>query len=78
MQFLALTGLSLAVIFVLGITYLSVRRFKPRMSPEAFKHMYMHSLIRTASWAVASYLIWFILVSPILFLVLRNVFHLKI
>lgn len=76
MQFLPLTGLLLAVLFVLGVTYLSVRRFRPRMSAEAFKHLYMHSLIRTTSWAVGSYVIWFILISPILSVILHNL-HVK-
>jgi hypothetical protein len=76
MQFIPLTGLLLAVLFVLGVTYLSVRRFRPRMSAEAFKHLYMHNLIRTTSWAVGSYVVWFILISPILSLILHNL-HVK-
>lgn len=78
MQLLALVGLLIGVLFVLGVTYLSVRRFRPRMSGEAFRHLYLHNLIRTAGWAVGTYLVWFILISPILTLVLQNVFHLKI
>jgi hypothetical protein len=76
MQFIPLAGLLLAVLFVLGITYLSVRRFRPHMSAEAFKHLYMHNLIRTTSWAVGSYVIWFILISPILSMILHNL-HVK-
>lgn len=48
------------------------------MSGEAFSHLYLHNLIRTAGWAVGTYLVWFILISPILTLVLQNVFHIKI
>ncbi|GAC1349920.1 MAG: hypothetical protein NVSMB27_27540 [Ktedonobacteraceae bacterium] len=65
-QFLALFGLLISVLIVLTVTYLSVRRFRPRMSLDAFRHLYVHSLIRTAGWAVGSYLVWFILIASIL------------
>ncbi|GAC1342173.1 MAG: hypothetical protein NVSMB27_00690 [Ktedonobacteraceae bacterium] len=74
-QFLALIGLLVGVLFVLGVSYLSVRRFRPRLSTDAFKRLYMQNLIRTAGWAVGGYLLWFILVWPILNIVLANVFH---
>ncbi len=78
MQFEALAGLLIGVLFVLGVTYLSVRRFRPHMSGDAFKRLYTHNLIRTAGWAVGGYLVWFILLSPIVYDILRNVFHLKV
>ena len=76
MQFLALFGLLLSVIILLGITYLSVRRFRPHMSADAFKHLYGQRLLRAAGWAVGTYLISFILIVPIIDLVLHNL-HVK-
>lgn len=65
-QFLALFGFTLSVLIILGVTYFTVRRFRTRMSSSAFKQLYMKNLLRTAGWAVGSYLVWFILLSPIL------------
>lgn len=78
MQFLALGGLLLSTLIVLGVTYLSVRRFRTRRSGQAFRNLYLQRLLRTSAWAVGTYALWFILISPILYLVLRNVFHLHI
>ena len=76
MQFLALFGLFLSVIIILGFTYLSVRQFRSRMSREAFRRVYVQRLIRTGGWAVGTYLISFILIVPIIDLILHNL-HVK-
>lgn len=76
MQFLALFGLLISVLILLGFTYLSVRQFRSRMSSEAFKRVYVQRLIRTAGWAVGTYLISFILLVPIIDLILHNL-HVK-
>jgi len=78
LQFEALAGLLIGVLIVLGVAYLSVRRFRPHMSGDAFKRLYLQNLTRTAGWAVGAYLVWFILLSPIVYAVLRHVFHLKV
>ena len=76
MQFLALFGLLLSVIILLGFTYLSVRQFRSRMSGEAFRRVYVQRLLRTAGWAVGTYLVSFILLVPIINLILHNI-HVK-
>src|SRR5712691_7420852 len=76
MQFLALFGLSLSVLILLGFTYLSVRQFRSRMSGEAFRRVYVQRLIRTGGWAVGTYLVSFILIVPIIYLILHNL-HVK-
>ena len=75
-QFLALFGLFLSVAILFGFTYLSVRRFRPHMSPDAFKRLFGRRLMRTAGWAVGTYLISFILLVPIINLILHNL-HVK-
>ena len=76
MQFLALFGLLLSVVILLGFTYLSVRKFRRHMPGEAFKRLYKQRLLRSASWAVGTYLISFILIVPIIDLILHNL-HVK-
>jgi len=76
MQFLALFGLFLSVIIILGFTYFSVRQFRSRMSREAFRRVYVQRLIRTGGWAVGTYLVSFILIVPIIDLILHNL-HVK-
>lgn len=76
MQFLALFGLLLSVIILLGFTYLSVRQLRSRMSGEAFRRVYVQRLIRTGGWAVGTYLVSFILLVPIIDLILHNL-HVK-
>jgi hypothetical protein len=76
MQFLALFGLLLSVLILLGFTYLSVRRFRPHMSADAFKRLYGRKLMNTAGWAVGTYLIAFILLVPVIDLILHNM-HVK-
>jgi hypothetical protein len=46
------------------------------MPGEAFKRLYKQRLLRSASWAVGTYLISFILIVPIIDLVLHNL-HVK-
>ena len=74
MQFVALAGFILSTLIVLGATYLSVRRFRTRMSGEAFRNLYLQRLLRTSAWAVGTYALWFILISPLL----TSVFHVHI
>lgn len=74
MQFVTLAGLLISLLIVLGVTYLSVRRFRTRMSGEAFRSLYLQRLLRTSAWAVGSYAVWFILLSPLLV----NVLHIHI
>lgn len=76
MQFLALFGLFLSTVILLGFTYLAVRPFRPRMSAEAFKRLYTQRLMHTAGWAVGTYVITFILIVPIIDLILHNL-HVK-
>lgn len=66
MQAVTLVGFVVAVVLVLGATYLSVRRFAPRMSPPAFRRFYLQRLAFSGGWAVGAYLVWFIVISPIL------------
>ncbi len=77
MQFLALVGLLISVLIVLGVTYLSLRRFRRHLSGDAFKRLFLQRLIRTAGWAVGAYVVSFILIVPIISLLLTNVFHVK-
>ncbi len=76
MQFLALSGLLLSTLILLGFTYFSVRHFKSHMSVDAFRHLYIQRLLRTAGWAVGTYLVSFILIVPIVDLILHNL-HVK-
>ena len=66
MQLVALAGFVVGVGLVLGATYMTVRRFASRMSPLAFRRLYMQRLARTGGWAVGAYLVWFIVIFPIL------------
>lgn len=66
MQLLTLVSLAFAIALILAITFYPLRHMRQHMSPEAFKHLYLQHLTRTAGWAVGSYVVWFMLVSPIL------------
>lgn len=66
MQGLALAGFAVGVAMTLGVTYLSVRRFRPQLSGPQFRRLYLRGLARTGGWAVGSYLVWFVIISPIL------------
>lgn len=46
------------------------------MSVDAFRHLYVQRLLRTAGWAVGTYLVSFILIVPVIDLILRNL-HVK-
>ena len=64
MQLVALLGLAIGTAIVLGVTYLSVRKQQGHLSAEAFRALYLQTLARVGGWSVASYLVWFILISP--------------
>jgi hypothetical protein len=78
MQFLALFGLLISVLIVLGATYLSIRRFRPHLSVDAFRRLFTQRLIRTAGWAVGAYAVSFILLVPLITLLFTKVLHIKV
>lgn len=67
MQFITLAGFVLGILIVLGVSYWSVRKFRRHLSSDAFRRLYIQTLTRVAGWSVASYLVWFILISPVLY-----------
>lgn len=66
MQLVTLAGFAIGVLIVLAVSYWGVRKHRPHLSGDAFKQLYLQNLTRVGAWSVASYALWFIVVSPLL------------
>lgn len=66
MQGLAFLGFGSSVLLLLGITYLSVRKFRSNLPSAGFRRLYFQALTRTVGWAAASYFLFFMILMPVL------------
>lgn len=66
MQMVALAGFVTAALIVLGISYWGVRKHRAHLSPSAFRQLYVESLTRVSAWSIGSYVVWFIVISPLM------------
>ena len=66
MQLVALGGFLIAALMVLGFAYWGVRKHRAHLSPTAFRQLYIQNLTRISAWSVGSYVVWFIVISPLL------------
>jgi cell shape-determining protein MreD len=66
MQAMSLVFFALAVAVVLSASYFAIYRRRARISGMAFRALYLQTLTRTAAWSVGAYLVWFIILQPIM------------
>lgn len=66
MQLVALAGFAMGALVVLGVSYWGIRKHRAHLSTDAFRRLYLQNLTRVTAWSVASYAVWFIVISPLL------------
>lgn len=66
MQAVTMIGLAVGVALIVGASYLLTRPFRGRVPAPVFRQMLRRNLTRMAAWSVGSYVLWFVIIQPVL------------